>query len=174
MVSEPVPSQLVVGVDGSAASDAAVRWATREATIRRLPLKLLHVVAPSVLDSTMAPDGTWTQQQEDQARQIIEQAQRIVDAQTGDKPPSVQAQVLYAHVVPTFIEASRDAYMIVVGSRGQDLFGRHSLGSVSSGLLHHAQCPVAVVHAPESAQEEIDDAAPVLLERVWKAGGAPA
>ena len=53
--------------------------------------------------------------------------------------------------------------MIVVGSRGQDLFGRHSLGSVSSGLLHHAQCPVAVVHAPESAQEEIDGAGPVLL-----------
>ena len=160
---EPVPSQVVVGVDGSAASDAAVRWATQEATIRRLSLRLVHVVAPSVLDSTMAPDGTWTQQQEDQARQIIEQAQRIVDEQTGDKPPSVQAQVLYAHVVPTFIEASRDADMIVVGSRGQDLFGRHSLGSVSSGLLHHAQCPVAVVHAPESAQEEIDDAAPVLV-----------
>ena len=90
---EPVPSQVVVGVDGSAASDAAVRWATQEATIRRLSLKLLHVVAPSVLDSTMAPDGTWTQRQEDQARQIIEQAQRIVDEQTGDKAPSVQAQV---------------------------------------------------------------------------------
>ena len=163
MVNEPVPSQLVVGVDGAAASDAAVCWATREATIRRLPLRLLHVVAPSVLDSTMAPDGTWTQQQEDQARQVIERAQRIVDEQAGDKPPSVQAQVLDAHVVRTFIEASRGAYMIVVGSRGQDVFGRHSLMSVSSGLLHHAQCPVALVHAPDSAQEEIDDAAPVLL-----------
>jgi nucleotide-binding universal stress UspA family protein len=158
-----MPPQVVAGVDGSAASDDAVRWASREATMHRLPLRLVHVVAPSVPDSTMAPDGTCTQRQEDEARQIIERAQRVVDELPGDRPSSVAVQVSYARVVPTFIEASRDARMIVVGGRGQGMFGRHSLGSVSSGVLRHAQCPVAVVHAPEAAEHETDNAAHVLL-----------
>jgi nucleotide-binding universal stress UspA family protein len=71
--------------------------------------------------------------------------------------------MVYAGVVPTLLDESRDAKMIVVGSRGPDAFGRHVLGSVSSGLLHHAQCPVAVVHDPEQAEHEIRDDAPVLV-----------
>jgi nucleotide-binding universal stress UspA family protein len=44
-------SELVVGVDGSAASDAAVGWAAHEAAIRGLPVKLLYVVAPALMSS---------------------------------------------------------------------------------------------------------------------------
>ena len=53
--------------------------------------------------------------------------------------------------------------MIVVGTRGLGEFCWHMLGSVSSGLLHHAHCPVAIVHDPDSAGREIRDDAPVLL-----------
>jgi nucleotide-binding universal stress UspA family protein len=128
-----------------------------------LPLRLINVVAPTLVSSTMAPNDTLAQGQEDQARQMIEQARQIVDGVIGDEPPSVQTQVLYAHVVPALVDASEGAAMVVVGSRGKDAYGRHALGSVSSGLLHHAQCPVAVIHAPESLAHEIDDAAPVLV-----------
>ena len=158
-----VPSGLVVGVDGSGASDAAVRWATREAVMRRVPMELVTVVAPTLASSTMGPNDTLTQGQEDQARQIVERARQIVDEVAGDGRPSVQAQVPYAHVVPALVEASERAQMIVVGSRGRDAFGPHRLGSVSTGLVHHAQCPVAIVHDPESVEHEISDSAPVLV-----------
>jgi nucleotide-binding universal stress UspA family protein len=52
---------------------------------------------------------------------------------------------------------------IRVGSRGLGAFGRHMLGSVSAGLIRHSQCPVAVVHDPESSDHQINDDAPVLL-----------
>jgi hypothetical protein len=60
MSSATARSYVVVGVDGSAASDAAVRWAAAEAAMRALPMKLIHVVAPALGNSTMAPNGTVT------------------------------------------------------------------------------------------------------------------
>ena len=53
--------------------------------------------------------------------------------------------------------------MIVVGSRGRDAVEEHVLGSVRTGLLDHAQCPVAIVHEPGSAQQHIRDDAAVLV-----------
>ena len=83
MSSEATRSELVVGVDGSVASYAAVSWAAHEATMRGLPIKLVHVVAPTLMSSTMAPNDTITQEQEDKARQILDQARRIVDERTA-------------------------------------------------------------------------------------------
>ena len=128
-------SEFVVGVDGSVASYAAVSWAAHEATMRGLPIKLVHVVAPTLMSSTMAPNDTITQQRK-KARQILDQARRIVDERTAEAPPNVHAELRYAGVVATLVDASRDAQMIVVGSRGLDAFGRQMLGSVSSG------CPI--------------------------------
>ena len=162
MSSEATRSEFVVGVDGSVASYAAVSWAAHEATMRGLPIKLVHVVAPTLMSSTMAPNDTITQEQEDKARQILDQARRIVDERTAEAPPNVHAELRYAGVVATLVDASRDAQMIVVG-RGLDAFGRQMLGSVSSGLLHHAHCPVAIIHDPDAAQREIRDDAPVLV-----------
>jgi len=55
MSSEATRSELVVDVDGSVASYAAVSWAAHEARMHGLPIKLAHVVAPPVISSTMAP-----------------------------------------------------------------------------------------------------------------------
>ena len=163
MVRAALPSKLVVGVDGSAASDAAVRWAVREATMRRLPIELLNVVAPSLTSSTMAPNDTITKGQEDQAREIFGRSRRIVDELSAANPPHVYCQLAYAAVVPALVDASKRAQMIVVGRRGPEAFGRHMLGSVSSGLLHQAHSPVAVVHDPSLAEHEIRDGAPILV-----------
>ena len=145
------------------ASYAAVSWAAHEATMRGLPIKIVHVVAPTLMSSMMAPNDTITQEQEVKARQILDQARRIVDERTGQAPSNVHAELRYAGVVGTLVDASRDAQMIVVGNRGLDAFGRQMLGSVSSGLLHHAHCPVAIIHDPDAAQREIRDDAPVLV-----------
>jgi nucleotide-binding universal stress UspA family protein len=53
---------------------------------------------------------------------------------------------LFSPVVPALVDLSKEAQMVVVGSRGRGPFARSLLGSVSSGLIRHAQCPVAVIH----------------------------
>jgi nucleotide-binding universal stress UspA family protein len=63
--------------------------------------------------------------------------------------------------VPALIDASKDAWMIVAGSQGLGALGRLLLGSVTTGLVHHAHCPVAVIHSDESAAADAN--APVLL-----------
>lgn len=163
MVVEAMQSTVVVGVDGSAASDAATRWAAHEAGMRGLAINLINVVAPTLLSSAMAPNDTITQAQLDQARQIIDRARRVVDELPGEKPTDIHAEIRYAGVVPTLVDASNDAQMIVVGRGGLGSWRQDILGSVTSGLLHRAHCPVAVAHASESAHREIREDAPILL-----------
>jgi nucleotide-binding universal stress UspA family protein len=67
-------------------------------------------------------------------------------------------------VVSTLVEASNDAHMIVVGSRGPHRFAKPGLGVLNSGLLHHAHCPVAIIHEPESPDHEIRADSPVLVD----------
>jgi nucleotide-binding universal stress UspA family protein len=156
-------SEVVVGVDGSAASYAAVSWASHEAAMRGLPIKLCHVVAPTLMGSTESPNDTITQAQEAEARRVLEQARRIVDERTGEARLKVRVEIRYAAVVGTLVDASRDAHMIVVDAHGLDEFGWHMLGSVSSGLLHHAHCPVTIIHDADSAAGESRSRAPILV-----------
>ncbi len=142
---------IVVGVDGSPTSTVAVEWAARDAAMRNVPLRLVHVVPPVV-----APAGPWPQTwvspefsrwQEDQARQIIEVAHKIaVEAASPIGSPQVDSELLHSPTVPTLVDLSKEAAMIVVGCRGQGAVARALLGSVSSGLVHHAHCPIAVIH----------------------------
>jgi len=72
----------------------------------------------------------------------------------GEAPPEVRSGVLYSqysHVVPTLIEASKQARMVVAGSRGMGAVGPLPMGSVSSALVHHAHCPVAVIRGEEAS-----------------------
>jgi nucleotide-binding universal stress UspA family protein len=152
-----------VGVDGSAASYAAVGWAAHEATMRRLTIKLVYVVAPTLIASAEAPNDTITQAQEIKARQVLDSARRIVDDVQGEARLKVRVEVRYGGVLLTLVDASRDAQMIVVGARGLDQFGWRTVGSVSSGLLHHAHCSVVIIRDPDSVGPGSRDDAPVLL-----------
>lgn len=154
---------IVVAVDGSADSDGAVAWATHEAMLRHLRITLLHVVKPVVADWPMGSlEADVAQWQQDSADQIIEQARTSMRAEVGaSKPPEVDAEVVHSDIVPALIDHSAQAQMMVVGSRGMGALGRLLLGSVSTGLLHHAHCPVAVVHRDQAPAP--DRNAPVLL-----------
>jgi nucleotide-binding universal stress UspA family protein len=163
MSSRATRSELVVGVDGSAASNAAVSWATHEATIRGLSVRLLYVIPPTLISSAEAPNDTITQAQEIKARQLLDRARQIADDQRSEARPEFRTELRYAGVLEALVDASRDAQMIAVGTRGVGEFGSHILGSVSSGLLRHARCPVAVIHDPDSAESEIREDAPVLV-----------
>ncbi|HEY7051942.1 MAG TPA: universal stress protein [Mycobacterium sp.] len=138
---------IAVGVDGSPGSAAAVRWAAHDAALRHVPLTLVHV-ADSVVpmwSRTPMPSGfgRWQQQR---GRQLIDDAIRIVeDTTSGTGSVQVRSEMYYSATVPTLVDISKESDLVVVGSRGQSPFGR-LLGSVSWGLVHHAYCPVAVIH----------------------------
>ena len=153
---------IVVGVDGSPPSKVAVDWAAREALLRNLPLTIIHVIpspmvsmAPGVL---MLPE--LTVQLEKHGQEVLRDARRIAEqAAAGSNAISVDTEVITAGVLPTLIDLSKEADMIVVGCRGLGAIGRRLLGSVSSGLLHHAHCPVAVIHDEDPLMPHARDGA---------------
>lgn len=151
MSHQQAPLGIVVGVDGSPSSTVAVTWAARDAEMRNVPLKVVHVVAPVVdTEGWSAFSADYAQFQEDQAQQIVEQAHKVaVEALSRGRASQVTSEVLHAPIVPTLVELSTQADMVVVGCRGQGGVARGLLGSVSSGVAHHAHCPVAVIHGED-------------------------
>ncbi len=154
---------VLVCVDGSAASDAAVSWGAREAIMRKLPITLMHAVPPVVVGwpvgQLYADMPEW---QQDDSQHVIDQARKTLTTSLGDRePPEIRTEAVYSSVAPTLIDASKDAWMVVAGSQGLGAVGRLLLGSVTTGLVHYAHCPVAVIHSDEGTAP--DPSAPVLL-----------
>ena len=92
---------------------------------------------------------------DEDARNIIADAIKVVEdsAESGDRP-EINGELLYGGPVPTLVGLSKEAQMVVAGCRGRSALRRGLLGSVSTGLIHHAHCPVAVIHdeVPSSLQ----------------------
>jgi nucleotide-binding universal stress UspA family protein len=161
-MSETTPKNaIVVGVDGSAGSDAAIRWAAREATLRAAPIILVHVVAPLVVLWPVGRiQGNITQRQHEHALHIVEQARKTLEASLiGSRHPEVHTRMLYSNIVAALVHESRQALLTVVGCRGHGAFDRLLLGSASMGLLHHGHGPIAIVHAEGTPAAD----APVLV-----------
>src|SRR6185503_19644071 len=97
---------IMVAVDGSAESDAAVRWAAHEALLREADVTMVHVVAPVVVTWPVGYlRSSYAEWQEENAQHAIEQAQKIFQAQVGDaKLPSVKAEVLHDHVASGLVK----------------------------------------------------------------------
>jgi nucleotide-binding universal stress UspA family protein len=158
-MSTAVQPGIVVGVDGSASSHAAVRWSAREAVMRRVPLLLVHVLATDMkaawaMSVPAAPlPAEYFESQEAGAREVLVEAEAL--AKDGGAVEVTTAFVREA-AVPGLVHASKEADMVVVGSRGHGAVKRLLLGSVSTGLAHHARCPVAVVSADAGQWSDTD------------------
>jgi nucleotide-binding universal stress UspA family protein len=156
---------IVVGVDGSTASTAAVRWAARRAAKRNTGLTIVHVSAPVVPASSLvewrgpAPSEVMRAQAE-QARRLIDDATQTANDTVGGL--HIQTKAILAAPVPTLIELSNDAQILVVGRRGRSSLAGVLLGSVSIAMIHRARCPVAVIN-DESPAEAASMDAPVLV-----------
>lgn len=160
MSEHDVRHGIVVGVDGSPASDHAVVWAARDAALRGVELTLVHALpgamSPVWLDVAL-PQDYWDYQ--DQLGQdVLDAAQRVAVEAAGAHPLHIVTKAVPGHAVATLIEYSRRADLVVVGSRGLSKWGRRLLGSVSSSLAHHAHGPVAVI-----PQNERPPTAPVVV-----------
>ncbi len=153
---------VVVGVDGSPGSNGAVRWAARAAELRNVSLTLVHVVPPTAgawLDSSLLP--AWMHALRKEGRQVLDDALKVAQECCQHGPAQIHCEMPSATCVGALVDLSKDADLIVTGCLGTGtLRGRH-LGSVSSGLVHHAHCPVAIIH--NGAPLTSDSAAPVLL-----------
>lgn len=139
-------SGILVAVDGSDESEAAVRWAAGEAVLRDVPITVLHVVAPVVVTWPVRYlKVSYQEWQEDNARQVIEQAQQTAKSVTPGADLAIRTEVRHGGVLTELVDASKKAVITAVGSRGLGAIGAGVLGSVSRGLLHHARSPVAVI-----------------------------
>ncbi len=136
---------VVVGVDGSALSDDAVRFAFESAAERGVPLVAVH----TWLDMNLAGNWSalpWTVDWEwvraDETRLLDESL-----AAWRDKYPDIDVRKVVERDRPehALLTAAAGAQLVVVGSRGRGALTGLGLGSVSQALLHHAECPVAVV-----------------------------
>ncbi|WP_326545500.1 universal stress protein [Mycolicibacterium sp. ND9-15] len=166
MTEDTAHRGVVVGADGSESATAAIRWAAREASMRNVPLTLVHVNAVSAAAAALVawPAGQVPEQvieqQEDEARAILADAVGIAEKSIDDgKRLVITGEMFLGWPVPTLVKLSEEAELVVVGCRGRTALRRALLGSVSSGLIRHAHCPVAVIHDDASPSSRL----PVLL-----------
>lgn len=139
-------TRIVVGVDGSPHSAAALRWALRQAVLTGARVEVLACwhrpamvgYAPVVYVDTdvSGPIG-------DAARAAVADA---VSATAGAADVQVGTTVVEGDATWSLIRASADADLLVVGSRGHNEFSGVLLGSVGLHCATHAVCPVLIVH----------------------------
>ena len=142
--TEPV----IVGVDGSSVSRVAVDWAARDAALRWTTLRLVHILTPPAViafPEVPMPPG-YLQWQEEEGRALLDTALKTVEEAAGDSRIEVTTEMVAGPAVPVLADLSAYAQMMVVGCRGRGAFARGLLGSISTGLVHHAKCPVAIIH----------------------------
>ncbi len=147
-MSAPITySGVVVGVDGSPAARCAVDWAARDAAMRNVRLTLVHAVQPIGLTLPPLTSTTaFSRWQVERGQKILDDAVETARATTpAGGPEQIETELLFSPAVPVLVDLSKDANLVVVGSRGRGPIARSLLGSVSSSLIRHAHCPVAVI-----------------------------
>ncbi|MEV4430378.1 universal stress protein [Streptomyces sp. R-07] len=148
-LSDDTP-RVVVGVDGSPASYAALRWAVRQAGQTGATLEVVGVYDVPGATGWSAPpvDAAFD---EKQAVEALTEELGAVLSRSGEVPP-LEQHVVRGNPAKVLIEASADAELLVVGSRGRGGFASLLLGSVSQQCAVHASCPVVIVRADASEE----------------------
>jgi nucleotide-binding universal stress UspA family protein len=142
-------SGILVGVDGSDHSLRALSWALHEAAGHHVPLTVMAVQPRPVRPATQiywnVPDLPENSSDQEHTRTDLRNLVDKLATDSGDTPPEITVTVVRGDPAEELINASRDADLLVVGSRGNGAFAKLLLGSVSSKVTHHAACPVVVV-----------------------------
>lgn len=162
---ESRPHGIVVAVDGSPMSRAAAEWAAREAALRHATLTIVHAEAAEEMGYWLDVPITaeYMAARDRIAEKVITDALDVVNvALTGTREIPVRTSILRGSKMPALIDMTKDADMIVVGSRGLHALSGLLLGSTSSSLVHHAHCPVAVIHGEQGLSDR-STTAPVVV-----------
>jgi nucleotide-binding universal stress UspA family protein len=133
--------RIVVGMDGSASSKEALRWAADEAERRGDVIEVVLVWNNPYRDMWLPKLPA-----EDPLAHFRVALDRTVSAVLGEHPPvTVETAVVEGHVAQALVDRARGADMLVVGSRGHGGLTGTFLGSVSFSCAAHSPCPVVVV-----------------------------
>lgn len=144
---EPIPGgSIVVGHDGSDGADHALASALDLAEKLRVPIVIVRAWSISTAPRPSSWEFGYVSSFDEYSEAVHEELTRDVRAIVEKHPAvSVGFRAIHADPATALIEISRDARMLVVGSRGRGGFGGLVLGSVSERCVRHADCPVLVV-----------------------------
>ena len=148
---------IVVGVDGSAGSIQAARWAGGEAQQRGCAVILVSVYSWPMSPVPLVASSDWTEET------VRSSAEGIVTEAVASLRDAAGAVAVTGAAVPglaayKLIELSEGAGMVVVGHRGNDGFAGLRLGSVAAKVAAHAHCPVAVIRTASGAEAAVTGA----------------
>lgn len=140
---------IIVGVDGSPSSIAALRRAAEIGAALGIPLRAITTWEYPAMFDTYYPIDDWSP--EGDAEKVL--ADSVAEAFPASPPSRFTQSVMQGPAARVLIEQSERASMLVLGSRGHGGFAGLLLGSVSTACAAHAHCPVLVMHSPKIAAD---------------------
>ncbi len=139
-------SRIVVGVDGSEHSRAALRWALHEARLRDVPVVAVHTYRTPMVGLEIAP--AYVDLRPAAVATLAEEVGKAL-ADVGFDI-AVEQYVTEGDAAVSLVWKSHADDLVVVGSRGHGIVASALLGSTSQYVASHATCPVVVVHGSAS------------------------
>ncbi|MFF2160174.1 universal stress protein [Streptomyces sp. NPDC058175] len=134
--------RIVVGVDGSPSSRAALRWAVRYAGLVGGRVEAVSAWEVPGMASWSAPAVDTDFDEGEAERGLVEEVRAVLGEDGGSL---VRERLVRGNAAEVLVDAAQGAEMLVVGSRGHGSFRRALLGSVSQQVAHHAPCPVTII-----------------------------
>jgi nucleotide-binding universal stress UspA family protein len=141
---------VVVGIDGSDAAIEAALWATEEALIREVPLRLIYVVIDPAAPAPLAAVGNLRMELE-YGETVLRRASAAITA-TG-KPIKVETAMRRGSPIAELVAESSNAAMICIGSTGIGRIAKALFGSTATAVAESAHCPVAIIRAHRSHRQ---------------------
>jgi nucleotide-binding universal stress UspA family protein len=139
---------IIVGVDGSAHSQRALRRAIKEAVVHQEPLSVITihqaVVGYAGGPLTYPQDEIETERAREAAQAETDKVLAEID---GPRPPAVTVTAVHGFPAEVLVNAAKTADMVVLGGHGTGGFGHILMGSVVGKVAHQSACPVLIVTA---------------------------
>jgi nucleotide-binding universal stress UspA family protein len=133
---------IIVGVDGSPLAETALAFAIEEARLREAVLHVTYAYPAMASGLTGSTGNDYYQQVEEEAKTFL---QGVLAKAPSTQGLDVQWLAVPGNPSEVLIEASREATLLVIGSRGVGGFMGLLMGSVSTQCVHYSHCPVLVV-----------------------------
>ncbi|PYC82770.1 universal stress protein UspA [Streptomyces tateyamensis] len=144
--------RIVVGVDGSDPSKAALWWAVREAGLIGGVVEAVAVWEyPSAWYGWTPPQAEVFDYEKITSKTLVESIDRAIGP---DRPVEIRTRVVRGHPAAVLLDAAQGARLLVVGNRGHGGFTQALLGSVAQHCVQHAPCPVVVIRGPGDGKDD--------------------
>jgi nucleotide-binding universal stress UspA family protein len=138
------PHRIVVGVDSSPGSRAALLWALAQARLTGATVEAVTAWQNPIVYDGWIPAAPDSYVVAEMAEKVL--ARTVADAVgTQDRPVDVRTAVAEGPAAQVLLTAAAGAELLVVGSRGHGAFAGMLLGSVSQHCVQHPPCAVVVV-----------------------------